>query len=102
MHLRQMAAPFRFFFARTLTAALLVVLLLATLCPSQAADPEPKRVLILHSVGREFRPWNTYAKDIRAELDRQSRWPVDVQEHSLVSERSGDPRADALFLDYIR
>jgi hypothetical protein len=81
---------------------LAVALLLATLCPSQAADPEPKRVMILHSVGREFRPWNTYAKDIRAELDRQSRWPVDVQEHSLVSARSGDPRADALFLDYIR
>jgi len=59
-------------------------------------------VMILHSVGREFRPWNTYAKDIRAELDRQSRWPVDVQEHSLVPARSGDPRADALFLDYIK
>ena len=40
--------------------------------------------MILHSVGREFRPWNAYAKDIRAELDRQSRWPIDVQEHSLV------------------
>src|SRR5258707_3653688 len=66
------------------------------------ADGSHKRVLILHSVGREFRPWNEYAKDIRAELDRQSRWPVDVQEHSLVPARSGDPRAEALFLDYIR
>jgi len=94
--------PWRTFWPRTFTAVLAVALLLATLCPSQAADPEPKRVMILHSVGREFRPWNTYAKDIRAELDRQSRWPVDVQEHSLVSARSGDPRADALFLDYIR
>jgi hypothetical protein len=93
---------FQSFCARTFTAALAIASLLATLCPSQAADPEPKRVMILHSVGREFRPWNTYAKDIRAELDRQSRWPVDVQEHSLVPARSGDPRADALFLDYIR
>ena len=94
--------PWRTFWPRTFTAVLAVALLLATLCPSQAADPEPKRVMILHSVGREFRPWNTYAKDIRAELDRQSRWPVDVQEHSLVPARSGDPRADALFLDYIK
>jgi len=96
------AVSWRSFCARTLTAVLAVALLLATLGQSQAADPAPKRVMILHSVGREFRPWNTYAKDIRAELDRQSRWPVDVQEHSLVPARSGDPRADALFLDYIK
>jgi len=96
------AVSWRSFCARTLTAVLAVALLLATLGQSQAADPAPKRVMILHSVGREFRPWNTYAKDIRAELDRQSRWPVDVQEHSLVPPRSGDPRADALFLDYIK
>ena len=69
---------------------------------ADTADPEPKRVLILHSVGREFRPWNEYAKNIRAELDRQSSPPVDVQEHSLVPARSGDPKAEALFLDYIR
>jgi len=102
MHLQQKAAPFRFLCAQSVTAVLAVALLLATLGQSQAADPAPKRVMILHSVGREFRPWNTYAKDIRAELDRQSRWPVDVQEHSLVPARSGDPRADALFLDYIK
>jgi len=96
------AVSWRSFCARTLTAVLAVALLLATLGQSQAADPAPKRVMILHSVGREFRPWNTYAKDIRAELDRQSRWPVDVQEHSLVPARSGDPRADTLFLDYIK
>src|SRR5712671_3742416 len=96
------ALSWRSFCGRTFTGALAIALLLATSCQSQAGDPEPKRVMILHSVGREFRPWNTYAKDIRAELDRQSRWPVDVQEHSLVSARSADPRADALFLDYIR
>jgi signal transduction histidine kinase len=58
--------------------------------------------MILHSVGREFRPWNVYAKDIRAELDRQSRWPIDVQEHALVAARSADPRAEELFLEYIK
>jgi len=29
--------------------------------------------------GTGIRPWNVYAKDIRAELDRQTRWPIDVQ-----------------------
>ena len=67
-----------------------------------AAAAEHKRVMILHSVGREFRPWNEYAKDIRAELDRQSPWPVDVQEHSLVLARSDDPNPEAPFVEYLR
>jgi signal transduction histidine kinase len=67
-----------------------------------AAAAEHKRVMILHSVGREFRPWNEYAKDIRAELDRQSPWPLDVQEHSLVLARSDDPNPEAPFVEYLR
>ena len=67
-----------------------------------AADGDHKRVMILHSVGREFRPWNVYAKDIRAELDRQSRWPIDVQEICRSAARSGDPRPEELFLEYIK
>jgi signal transduction histidine kinase len=50
---------------------------------------EHKEVLILHSAGREFGPWNEYAKQTRVELDRQSRWPLDVREHSLETARSG-------------
>jgi hypothetical protein len=50
---------------------------------------EHKEVLILHSFGREFGPWNDYAKQIRAELHRQSPWPLDVREHSLKA-RSGN------------
>jgi signal transduction histidine kinase len=62
---------------------------------------EHKKVLILHSVGREFRPWNEYAKQIRAELDRQSPWPLDVGEHSLESARSGDSNPEPLFVQYL-
>jgi len=58
--------------------------------------------MILHSVGREFRPWNAYARDIRAELDRQSRWPIDVQDIRWSLARSDDPRAEELFLEYIK
>jgi hypothetical protein len=61
-----------------------------------------KRIIVLHSFGREFRPWNEYAKAIRAELDRQSPWILDVQEHSLVSARSDDPKAELPFVEYLR
>jgi signal transduction histidine kinase len=101
MSFRQKAVQFRSFCVRTLVASLSTAILLVTQAHGQA-DVVPKRVMILHSVGREFRPWNAYAKDIRAELDRQSRWPIDVQEHSLVTARSDDPRAEELFLEYIK
>jgi hypothetical protein len=101
MSFRQNAVQFRSFCARTLAALLASAILLVAQAYAEA-DVVHKRVMILHSVGREFRPWNAYAKDIRAELDRQSRWPIDVQEHSLVTARSDDPRAEHLFLEYIK
>jgi signal transduction histidine kinase len=63
---------------------------------------EHKEVLIVHSVGREFKPWNEYAKQIRAELDRQSPWPLDVREHSLESARSADINPEAAFIAYLQ
>lgn len=79
-----------------------VALFVCLLGLAHAAAQEHKRVLILHSVGREFRPWNEYAKHMRAELDRQSPWPLDVQEHSLVGARSDDPNPEPPFVDYLR
>jgi signal transduction histidine kinase len=63
---------------------------------------EHKQVLIIHSVGREFRPWNEYAKHVRAELDRQSLWPLDVREHSLESARSSDINPEPAFVAYLQ
>jgi C4-dicarboxylate-specific signal transduction histidine kinase len=71
------------------------------LVSSPSFATEHKRIMILHSFGREFRPWNEYAKAIRAELDRQSLWILDVQEHSLISARSTDPSADLPFVEYL-
>ena len=70
--------------------------------PSRSYGSEHKRIIILHSFGREFRPWNEYARAIRSELERQSPWVLDVQEHSLVTARSADPRAESAFVDYLR
>jgi len=63
---------------------------------------EYKAVLIIHSVGRAFRPWNEYAAQIRAELDRQSPWPLDVREQALETARSGDLDPEPLFVLYLQ
>jgi len=62
---------------------------------------EPKRVLVLHSFGREFRPWSEYAKSIRQELDRQSPWPLEIIEYSLVTARFGDENPELPFVGYL-
>ncbi|WP_065755687.1 sensor histidine kinase [Bradyrhizobium paxllaeri] len=81
---------------------LFVLLALISSAPVYAGQPDHKRIMILHSVGREFRPWNEYARTMRAELDRQSPWPLDVQEHSLVAARSADVNSETPFLQYLQ
>ena len=67
-----------------------------------AATAEPKRVLMLYSFGRDFKPWSEYARAIRAELDRQSPWPLEIAEHSLMTARSSDENPEAPFVEYLR
>ncbi len=62
---------------------------------------ELKRVLLLHSFGREFRPWSEYARDTKAELERQSPWPLDIQEHALLTARFNNPGPEAPFVEYL-
>jgi signal transduction histidine kinase len=62
---------------------------------------EPKRVLLLHSFGRDFAPWNEYARTIREQLVRQSPEPVDIFEASLATVRFADDE-EAPFVDYLR
>src|SRR4029077_10226250 len=62
---------------------------------------EHKRVMLLHSFGQDFKPWSEYAKDIRAELKRQSPWPLDIIENSLVAARFSDENPDAPFVEYL-
>ena len=75
------------------------MLLMASL---SAATAEPKQVMVLFSFGRDFIPWSEYAKTIRTELDRQSPWPLDITEHSLVTARSSDDNPEAPFVEYLR
>ena len=80
-----------------------IIFCLLALCACQVAlGAESKRVLLLHSFGREFKPWSEYAKAIRVELDRQSPWPLDIIENSIVTARSGDEDPEAPFVEYLR
>ena len=90
------------FYIRHICAAVgLVILLVASLaCPAVFAA-EPKRVMLLHSFGRDFKPWSEYAKDIRAELDQQSPWPLDIIESSLVTARFSDENPEGPFVEYL-
>jgi signal transduction histidine kinase len=66
-----------------------------------AALSEPKRVLLLHSFGRDFAPWNEYARTIREELGLQSKEPIDIFEASLATARSADAE-EGPFVEYLR
>ena len=57
---------------------------------------------MLHSFGRDFRPWSAYALSIKAALEQQSPWPLDIQEHSLLTARFNNPGPEAPFVDYLR
>lgn len=84
---------------------ILVCLLVWATLPGSAGSAtrsEPKRVLMLHSFGREFRPWSEYVRDIKAELERRAPWPLDIQEHTLLTARFNNPGPEEPFVDYLR
>jgi signal transduction histidine kinase len=66
-----------------------------------AAAAEPRRVVVLHSYGQNFKPWSEYAKALRQELDRQSLWPLDIQDFSLFTARTQDQDAEVQFAGYL-
>src|SRR5262245_2848266 len=66
-----------------------------------SAAAEPKRVLML-AFGRDVMPWSDYARNIRAELDQQSPWSLEISDHSLMIARSGDEVSEAPFVEYLR
>jgi signal transduction histidine kinase len=80
-------------------------MVLTTMLPGTAGgEPrgESKRILMLHSFGRDFLPWSEYARTIRLELEQQSPWPLDLQEHNLLSARFNNPGPETPFVEYLR
>jgi signal transduction histidine kinase/ABC-type uncharacterized transport system substrate-binding protein len=58
--------------------------------------------MVLYSFGRDFRPWSEYAKVIRSELERQSPWPLDIFDFSLVTARFNEDDAETPFVNFLR
>lgn len=62
----------------------------------------PQRVLMIHSYGKNFLPWNEYATGIRAELVRQATSPVSIEDYSLSTAASQGRNPEGPFADYLR
>jgi hypothetical protein len=80
---------------------LLLGMVLLLLAMTGEALAEPKRVMLLHSFGRDFAPWNEYARTIREELAQQSKVPLDIFEASLATARFAKDE-EGPFVDYLR
>jgi len=64
------------------------------------AAAQPKQVVVLHSYGQNFQ--GRWSRAIHNELNRQSPWPLEVQEFPLVSARGGDAAAETKFVEYLK
>ena len=96
----KIGSAFQYFFAQVAIGSLATAILLGAHAPSRA-DVEHKRVMMLHSFGLRFRPWADYAETLRSEMSRQSKAPIDFQDHSLLTARLNDDTSDAPFIDYL-
>jgi signal transduction histidine kinase len=67
-----------------------------------AAAAEPKRVLVIHSFGRDFAPYNGVASELRRELPRLLGGPVVFHEVSLDAERGGPPEDERPLVEYLK
>src|SRR4029077_16768726 len=64
---------------------------------------DPDRVLLLHSFGPDFSPWNTITPPFREALRKLAPNPIDLYEASLQAERFGKSpaREEGPFIDYL-
>ena len=63
---------------------------------------QPKKILLLHTFGPNFEQGSAWSREIQRELNKQSPWPLNIQEQSLVTALDGDAAAEAKFVDYIK
>jgi PAS domain S-box-containing protein len=80
-----------------LTRGILMILLVISL---SVEGGEPRRVLLIHSFGREFQPFTTFSGDFCSGLARQSSPPVDFFDVALAGARFESQEEGAL-VDYL-
>ena len=64
--------------------------------------PRVRRVLILHSLGQDFEPFNAASSGFRKELARQSNAPIEFLEASLETARFAEGGSETPFVEYLR
>ena len=77
-----------------------VILTLSFALSAEAAGP--KRVLILHSYGRDFAPYDTITSVFRTDLAKRSSVPVTFIEANLDFRRALGDKEERALLDYLR
>jgi len=87
---------------RRLRFLIFVLLLSVIACPVAYSSDQTKRILLVHSFGRDFKPWSEYARAIREELERQTKWPIDIMDQVLASARVPGDNPEAPFIDYLQ
>jgi len=84
-------------------AALCLIASLASPLDSRGGEaPRIRRVLILHSFGRDFAPYSAASSGFRTELARQSPAPVEFLEASLETARFVEGGSESPFVEYLR
>src|SRR5215203_3082752 len=78
-----------------------ILLLSCFACSVAYSSEQTKRILLVHSFGRDFKPWSEYARGIREELERQTRWRVDIIDQVLASARVPGDNPELPFLTYL-
>ena len=91
---------------RCLLASLVVVFfsLAAVMATSTSsrAQVEPKRVLILHSLGFRFKPWTVYTEVIRGEISRKLKGGVDFHDQALLNVRVDRDPSEEPLAEYLK
>ena len=68
----------------------------------RADEAEVKRVLLLHSLGQDFAPFNGASSGFRTELAQQSGAPIEFFQASLETARVAEGGSETPFVEYLR
>jgi signal transduction histidine kinase len=82
--------------------ALLLLALLALCAPLGVTATEPKRVLLLHSFGRDFAPYDAIVAAFRTELAKGSNEHLAVYDATLDAEQVSEPDDPRPLLELLR
>ena len=85
-------------------AVVVMVSIGQTVAQTKAGDTvnQPKRILLFHTFGPNFEQGAAWSREIQKELNRQSPWPLNIQEQSLITALDEDGAAEAKYVEYLK